>query len=222
MLLSTAPSLAPDVLTAYGMGSTSLILHWRHVTKEFQGQPTGYHISYHPSGAEKNIADVSADIALNTTTLTNLTVYTMYVINVSAVSSGGIGPANTLKARTGAEGTRHFLHDFSNNKKMGYSSLQMSEVVLINWANGFFLTLLTMSYTLPLKIPMGLGTSIITGQLRCFKKLGSDSLLKVNTFSFSPYSRSWKSVCPQFRFHGYDSKMDLLIKGGFSRKAYRL
>ena len=108
------------------------------MTKEFQGQPTGYRISYHPSGVERNIACESVDIALNTTTLTNLTVYTMYVINVSAVSSGGIGPANILKARTGAEGTRHFLHDFSNNKKMRYSSLKMSEVVLINWANGSF------------------------------------------------------------------------------------
>ena len=38
-------------------------------------------------------------------TLTDLTVYTMYVIDVSAVSSGGIGPANTAKARTDAAGT---------------------------------------------------------------------------------------------------------------------
>lgn len=30
----------------------------------------------------------------------------MYVINVSAVSSGGIGPANTAKGRTGAEGKK--------------------------------------------------------------------------------------------------------------------
>ena len=172
MLLSPAPSLAPDVLTAYGMDSTSLVLHWRHVTKEFQGQPTGYRISYHPSGVERKTAYKSVDIALNTTTLTNLTVYTMYVINVSALSSGGIGPANILKARTGAEGTRHFLHDVSNNKKMRYSSLKMIEVVLINWADGSFLTLLTMSYTLPLKILMGLGASTTTGQLRCFKKVG--------------------------------------------------
>ena len=40
----------------------------------------------------------------NITTLKNLTVFTMYVINVSAVSSGGIGPAKTAGARTGAEG----------------------------------------------------------------------------------------------------------------------
>ena len=53
-----------------------------------------------------------------------------------------------------------------------YSSLKMSEVFLINWANGSFLTLLTMSYTLPLKIPMGLGASTTTGQLCCFKKVG--------------------------------------------------
>ena len=28
----------------------------------------------------------------------------MYVIYVSAISSGGIGPANSVKAQTGAEG----------------------------------------------------------------------------------------------------------------------
>ena len=42
----------------------------------------------------------------STATLTNLTIYTMYTVKVSAVSSGGIGPANTMKARTGAEGTK--------------------------------------------------------------------------------------------------------------------
>ena len=47
---------------------------------------------------------MSVNYTKNTTTLTNLTVYTTYVINVSAVSFGGIGPAATLKVRTGAEG----------------------------------------------------------------------------------------------------------------------
>lgn len=36
----------------------------------------------------------------NITELTNLYAFTMYVINVSAVSSGGVGPWNTIKART--------------------------------------------------------------------------------------------------------------------------
>lgn len=118
MHLSQAPSLAPDMLTAYGVSSTCLVLQWRHVTEEFLGRPIGYRITYHPSGVKRNINYVSVDIVLNTTTLTNLTVYTKYVINVSAVSSGGIGPANTVKARTGAEGTRHFLCNFSNDKKI--------------------------------------------------------------------------------------------------------
>ena len=41
----------------------------------------------------------------NATQLTNLSAFTMYVINVSALSSGGVGPWNTTKARTGDEGT---------------------------------------------------------------------------------------------------------------------
>ena len=36
----------------------------------------------------------------NITELTNLSAFTMYVINVSAVSSGGVGPWNTIKVRT--------------------------------------------------------------------------------------------------------------------------
>ena len=44
----------------------------------------------------------------NETQLTNLSAFTMYVINVSASSSGGVGPWNTTKARTGDEGTDGF------------------------------------------------------------------------------------------------------------------
>lgn len=40
----------------------------------------------------------------NITTLVNLTAYTVYVVSVAAVSSGGIGPANAIKARTDAKG----------------------------------------------------------------------------------------------------------------------
>ena len=66
--------------------------------------PIGYAIIYYPAEVESDINFVTVNFTTNTTTLTNLTVYTMYVINVSAVSSGGIGIANTVKARTAAEG----------------------------------------------------------------------------------------------------------------------
>ena len=73
---------------------------------DFQGEPIGYAISFHPVESKSDINVVSMNYFTNTTTLTNLTVYTMYVINVSAVSSGGIGPANTAKAQTDARGTK--------------------------------------------------------------------------------------------------------------------
>ena len=44
----------------------------------------------------------------NATQLTNLSAFTMYVINVSALSSGGVGPRFTTKARTGDAGTDGF------------------------------------------------------------------------------------------------------------------
>ena len=47
---------------------------------------------------------MSLNYTTNSITLTNLTVYNVYVINVSAVSSGGIGPAKTVRARTDEEG----------------------------------------------------------------------------------------------------------------------
>ena len=47
---------------------------------------------------------VRENFPTNVTTLANLTIYTMYVIHVLAVSSGGIGPANTVEAQTDASG----------------------------------------------------------------------------------------------------------------------
>lgn len=75
--------------------------------KQFQGQPIGYHIRYHSQLlGPKSEQFVRVNYQTNTTTLTNLTVYTTYEIFVSAVSSGGIGPENMTEARTGAEGRR--------------------------------------------------------------------------------------------------------------------
>ena len=103
--LISAPCRAPDLVIAYNLSSTSLVVKWRHLPENyFQGEPISYRITYIPTALENNINVFSVNYTSNTTTLTNLAVYTVYVINVSAVSSGGIGPANTVKARTGAEG----------------------------------------------------------------------------------------------------------------------
>ena len=73
--------------------------------KQFQGKPIGYKITFHTVESGIDVSHVSVNYTINSTTLTNLTAYTMYVIRVSAVSSGGIGPANTVEARTDSEGT---------------------------------------------------------------------------------------------------------------------
>ena len=101
-----APSLVPSLVIAHNSSSTSLRVIWSYMPEEhFQGKPVGYSISYYPVDLRGDADFKNVNYSLNYTTLTNLTVYTMYVINVSAVSSGGMGPANTVKARTGAEGT---------------------------------------------------------------------------------------------------------------------
>lgn len=85
--------------------STSLVVKWSHLSKEhFRGKPVGYYITYFPADSEGDIDFVNVDLASNYTVLLNLTAYTMYVINVSAVTPGGIGPANMARARTEAEG----------------------------------------------------------------------------------------------------------------------
>ena len=64
----------------------------------------GYKVTYYPDGLESVINLVVVNLT-NTTELTNLSAFTMYVINISAVSSGGVGPWNTIKARTDDAGT---------------------------------------------------------------------------------------------------------------------
>lgn len=59
----------------------------------------GYKVTYYPDGLESVINLVAVNLT-NTTELTNLSAFTMYVINISAVSSGGVGPWNTNKAPT--------------------------------------------------------------------------------------------------------------------------
>ena len=96
--------------------------------KQFQGEPFGYLIIYHPAGLETRLAFFTVDFPSNIATMNDLGVYTMYVIKVSAVSSGGLGPANIVKARTDAAGKenlrkisftkrkRYFPHQYINSR----------------------------------------------------------------------------------------------------------
>ena len=72
----------------------------------YQGKPIGYNIIYHPVDFESDFKLVSVNYTTNTTNLTELDVYTKYDIYVSAVSSGGVGPAEMTMARTDAEGKK--------------------------------------------------------------------------------------------------------------------
>ena len=67
-----------------------------------QGKPIGYNIVYYPVNLESNFHVLNVSYTTNTTNLTELDVYTLYAINVSAVSSGGVGPAKSSLALTGS------------------------------------------------------------------------------------------------------------------------
>ena len=125
MYIYSAPSRAPDLVTAYNTSSTSLVVKWSHVPKQyFQGNPIGYNIRYYPVDLKRNAISFIVSYTNNTTALENLTIYTLYVINVSAVSSGGVGPGNMTITRTDAEGTEFFnvvLNDrFNTNDENSY------------------------------------------------------------------------------------------------------
>lgn len=102
--ISSAPSRAPDLVTAYNTSSTSLVVKWSHVQRQyFQGKPIGYMIIYYPVGLQSDLNFVSVKDTTNTATLTELNVYTEYAIKVSAVSLGGKGPGKWTFASTGAK-----------------------------------------------------------------------------------------------------------------------
>lgn len=103
----SAPSRAPDLVSVQMLDSTSLMVKWSPLREEhFRGKPVGYYITYFPSDSGSDINFVNIYFASNSTILANLTAYTMYVINVSAVGPGGVGPAKTAWARTQAAGNR--------------------------------------------------------------------------------------------------------------------
>ena len=118
MFFLLAPLQAPDLIRAYNSSSTSLLIKWSHLSFEhFQGEPIGYNITHQSMDVEGGIHFVQVNHTTNTTTLSSLAIYTTYVINVSAVSSGGRGPANMAKARTDAEGVV-VLHFISRAEKI--------------------------------------------------------------------------------------------------------
>lgn len=100
-LMLSAPYEPPDLVTAYNTSSTSLVVKWSHVpTKYFGGKPIGYNV-YYSSYWDDGYQFVSVSYTTNTATLTNLQVYTMYIVAVAAVSSGGEGPLESGRATTG-------------------------------------------------------------------------------------------------------------------------
>lgn len=102
----------------------------------FQGKPIGYNIRYYPVDLKRNAISFIVNYTKNTAALKNLTIYTMYVINVSAVSSGGVGSGNTTITRTDAEGTEVFnvvLNDnFNANDEIKCAKEKLNKRLLRN------------------------------------------------------------------------------------------
>ena len=99
--MSSGRSLAPDWVTAYNTSSTSLVVKWSHVPRQFvRGKPIEYNIVY-ASFKDSDVQVVRVNYTTNTINLTNLYVYARYAIAVSVVSSGGEGYIKATFASTG-------------------------------------------------------------------------------------------------------------------------
>ena len=71
---------------------------------DFNGQYIGYQITYFAVDSESQFHLATVNYTKNFTELTNLTAFTEYVVTVSAVSSGGVGPKALTIARTDEAG----------------------------------------------------------------------------------------------------------------------
>ena len=72
--------------------------------EDFNGQCIGYQITYVAADSYSDFHLTTVNYTTNFTELTNLTAFTEYVVTVSGVSSGGVGPKALTIARTDEAG----------------------------------------------------------------------------------------------------------------------
>ena len=83
----------------------------------FNGELIGYKISFSISSLQDSWNSETVGFQVDTIELRNLSAYTEYAVRVSAVSSGGVGPAIQTFATTDQEGERHlFTHTHTRMK----------------------------------------------------------------------------------------------------------
>ena len=70
----------------------------------FNGKRIGYQITYVAVNSKSDFHLATLNYTMNFTELTNLTAFTEYVVTVSVVSSGGVGPKALTIARTDEAG----------------------------------------------------------------------------------------------------------------------
>ena len=75
----------------------------------FNGKRIGYQITYYPVDWENKLSFFVVNYTKNFAELINLTAFTTYVINVSAVSSGGVGPGKSSVVQTEDAGKKKMV-----------------------------------------------------------------------------------------------------------------
>ena len=94
MTIPPAPSAAPNSVSVYAMSSTAITVQWGPVPCiEQNGDITGYTVRVLESGEMERVEDVGD---VNEVTISDLTPFTTYSIQVAAVNSEGTGPYSDL------------------------------------------------------------------------------------------------------------------------------
>ena len=97
LLAPAVPSAPPTDVAVSIKSSTSITVQWGSVPCRHQnGQITGYSVQYEAVGSSETGSEmVSGDSSGGTATISGLTRWTMYTVQVAAVNSAGTGVYST-------------------------------------------------------------------------------------------------------------------------------
>lgn len=110
LLPITVPSAGPANITAQNTSSSSVSVHWNDVPFEHQnGIITGYKVYIRKSGHDGEWDTV--EVTTKHCSFTGLDLWTLYDVNVSAITSVGEGvQSDAVKVKTDEDGLCSFIN----------------------------------------------------------------------------------------------------------------
>ena len=112
-------------------------MEWQHIPRGHRnGILRGYRITYYPTKSYQAVKHKTVDSTRSSTTLSNLTKYTRYVIKVAGYTSKGLGPhpPRPLEIRTSEDGKSCdlvYLDVLTQNSKIEIPSKCLEFAVIV-------------------------------------------------------------------------------------------